>query len=376
MLTLALAATLALVQDSNKPAPTVPAAKIVPVAASAQATQVEEPTLAPGSPAVFPAIEHTIKGDALTAFAPGRVSVVEFGATWCGPCKAGMPHLSDLQKEYKDKGLTVLGISDEPLATVEAFLAKPEWAAKTQYTVCTDPDRSAHDAYMKPAMQNGIPCAFIVKDSVVQWIGHPAQMDTALAQVVDGTFNVAAAKDQFLGTIASKKVTRRLGSMMRDAKTSGNYDEVLKALDEATAKATADGALGFKMQSFQILVGPANQQARGYALGKELVASFTAAKDSMGLNGIAWYVIDNATLTNPDYGFALAAAKEANSITQGKDGAILDTLAAAYWKTGDKVTAIKTQEEAIAATEAGPMRDQMQKVLETYKGTAGNGKVG
>jgi tetratricopeptide (TPR) repeat protein len=287
-----------------------------------------------------------------------------------------MPHLSHLQAEYKDKGVTIIGISDEPLATVEGFLAKPEWAEKTQYTLCTDPDRSAHDAYMKAAMQNGIPTAFIVKDSVVQWIGHPQSMDGPLAQIVAGSWDAAAAKSQFLGTIASKKVTRRIATMMRDAKASGDYTEVLKALEEATEKAPADLANGFRMQSFQILVGPANQQERGYALGKELVSSFVAKKDAMALNGIAWYVVDNATLKNANYEFALAAAKEANSIMQGKDGAILDTLAACHWKTGDKASAIKVQEEAVAVTEKGPMLDEMKKTLEGYMTEAGSGKAG
>lgn len=380
MLTLAIAATLAIVQDSAPKSPTVPAAKIVPVAAPAQAPAqapaLEEPTLSPGSPASFPSIAHTVKGEAVTDFAPGKVYVLEFWATWCGPCKAGMPHLSHLQAEYKDKGVTIIGISDEPLATVEGFLAKPEWAEKTQYTLCTDPDRSAHDAYMKAAMQNGIPTAFIVKDSVVQWIGHPQSMDGPLAQIVAGSWDAAAAKSQFLGTIASKKVTRRIATMMRDAKASGDYTEVLKALEEATEKAPADLANGFRMQSFQILVGPANQQERGYALGKELVSSFVAKKDAMALNGIAWYVVDNATLKNANYEFALAAAKEANSIMQGKDGAILDTLAACHWKTGDKASAIKVQEEAVAVTEKGPMLDEMKKTLEGYMTEAGSGKAG
>jgi thiol-disulfide isomerase/thioredoxin len=37
--------------------------------------------------------------------------IVDFWATWCGPCRASMPHLSEMQKRYEKKGLTVIGLS-------------------------------------------------------------------------------------------------------------------------------------------------------------------------------------------------------------------------------------------------------------------------
>ena len=38
----------------------------------------------------------------------GKVVVLDFWATWCGPCKAAMPHLQELAKHYKDQGVVVL----------------------------------------------------------------------------------------------------------------------------------------------------------------------------------------------------------------------------------------------------------------------------
>ena len=41
----------------------------------------------------------------------GQVVLIDFWATWCGPCRMSIPHLIDLYNEYSSKGFTVLGIS-------------------------------------------------------------------------------------------------------------------------------------------------------------------------------------------------------------------------------------------------------------------------
>ena len=53
----------------------------------------------------------------VTSFVEGKVYVVEFWATWCGPCIYSIPHLSQLQRQYADQGVTLISISDEPLET-------------------------------------------------------------------------------------------------------------------------------------------------------------------------------------------------------------------------------------------------------------------
>ena len=51
----------------------------------------------------------------------GKATIVEFWATWCPPCRASIPHLNEINKKFKDKGLVVIGISDETKEKVEKF---------------------------------------------------------------------------------------------------------------------------------------------------------------------------------------------------------------------------------------------------------------
>ncbi len=376
MLTLILATTLALPQSVPTAKPdAVPAAK--GTAAPKKVTpEPQEPTMFPGSPAPFPAIENFVKGDSISGFEPNKVYVVEFWATWCGPCKAGMPHLSEVQHMYADKSVQVIGISDEKLDVVKKFLDAPEWAEKTKYTLCADPDRSSYNQYMKPAMQNGIPCAFIVKNSVVQWIGHPMTMDEPIAAIVAGTWDIAKAKDSFMGAAQASKVQRRMSALLREAQTTKEYGPFLGMLDEAIAKATPDEAMGLELQKFQILLGGADQPEAAYVVGKKVVAALIADKNAMGLNQVAWFVLDSKTVKTRDIAFALNAAQAAATASDGKDGAILDTLARAYWDSANQKLAIETQKSAIDKTPAGPMLDEMKVTLKKYEtGSPGNGKA-
>lgn len=369
MLSLIIAAAIALPQDATKPAATKPALIVPAAAPSKDVIEPQEPLLTPGSPAPFPNISNFIKGDSIAGYLPGKTYVFEFWATWCGPCKAGMPHLSAVQKEYADKGVIIIGISDEKVDTVSAFLAKPEWAEKTQYTLATDPDRSAWNEYMKPALQNGIPCAFIVKNEIVQWIGHPMQMDEPIKEIVDGSWDLAKAKASFEGTAQAKKVQRRMASLMREAKSTGDYTALLAMLDEAIAKASATERAPMEIQKFQLLLAGAKQPEAGYTLGRQLVANFSGTKNAMALNQIAWFVLDTPGIETRNYDFAMEAAVAARDASGGNDGAILDTLARAYWEKGDKANAIATQELAITKTAAGQMLEEMKSTLETYKTT-------
>ena len=99
----------------------------------------------------------------------GKVAVVEFWATWCPPCRASIPHLNALNKKFKDKGVAIIGISDETKDVVAKFREK----LPMEYTVALD----AGGKFAEQFGISGIPHAFIVgKDGKIVWQGHPMQM--------------------------------------------------------------------------------------------------------------------------------------------------------------------------------------------------------
>jgi peroxiredoxin len=83
----------------------------------------------------------------------GKVVLVNFWATWCPPCRKEMPDLDSLYKEFRDKGLVVLAISDEESATVASYLNEH----RVNYPILLDPGRKVTDQFIV----HGIPKTFV-----------------------------------------------------------------------------------------------------------------------------------------------------------------------------------------------------------------------
>lgn len=107
-----------------------------------------------------------------------KVVVVEFWATWCGPCIKGIPHLNDLQEKLAGRAV-ILGVSNEAPATVENFVKQ----TKMNYAVAIDQQATM----MKFVGNRGIPhCIVMSPDGIVRWQGHPAQLSAnTLEQIAD-----------------------------------------------------------------------------------------------------------------------------------------------------------------------------------------------
>jgi thiol-disulfide isomerase/thioredoxin len=79
----------------------------------------------------------------------GQVVMINFWATWCGPCRKEMPLLDSIYKQYKDKNFTLLGVNVEP----DPKLAN-DWLKKTpvSFPVLYDVKSDVSDLYKVPGM--------------------------------------------------------------------------------------------------------------------------------------------------------------------------------------------------------------------------------
>jgi thiol-disulfide isomerase/thioredoxin len=157
-----------------------------------------------GDPAPKIEVKEFVKGDAVKDFEKGKVYVVEFWATWCGPCRVSIPHLTELQKTYKD--VVFIGVSafERDQGKVKPFVE--EMGDKMNYRVAMDDvgegakgtNGKMAKNWMIAAEQNGIPTAFIVNgDGKIAWIGHPSSMEKPLEQITSGKWDLDAAAADF-----------------------------------------------------------------------------------------------------------------------------------------------------------------------------------
>lgn len=161
------------------------------------ATPTAAEDLAPGSPAPKIEVKTWVKGTPVKEFEKGKTYVVEFWATWCGPCIETIPHLTKLAKKYSD--VTFMGVSileNNLKSEVQDFVKA--MGEKMDYAVAYGGNEDGMaKTWFSAAHQSGIPCSFIVKDNRVMWIGHPVYLDKPLSEIKNGTFDVASAKKEF-----------------------------------------------------------------------------------------------------------------------------------------------------------------------------------
>lgn len=281
-----------------------------------------------------------------SAVEPGSaITVVEFWATWCGPCRKSIPHLTELQKKYGAK-VNIVGISNEDQPTVKPFI--DEMGAKMDYHVGIA-DVMTYGSYMDGI--EGIPHAFVVDAAgTVVWQGHPGTMDQVLGQVVAGTFDgkKAAAIGKLEGNLQ-----RLLQGQRPDIKQALSViDEILK-LDAVNAQAVSVRLAIARYQEDPDLV----RDTLTRLPVKELPADFA--------NSLAFARATEVDLASRHLDVAFTFIDHALSL-EPDNAAFLDTKARLFACVGLLDQAIAFQKQAV---EKDATSDELAATLAYYQNT-------
>jgi len=354
-----------------------------------------------GKPPPALQVAKWVKGEPLTKFEKGKVYVVDFWATWCGPCKAAIPHLSRLAQEHRGT-VEVIGISiserqkgpddDSYIATVQQFVDGQ--GERMDYRVAVDtPAKTMHATWFKPAGTGGIPTAYIVdQNGIVAWvgIGSPDVVTRIVGEVLAGTFDPkreaerqakheADAKKRAEADIAKARAAAKDTDAKypgyQEAMQRGDHAAALAALDAAFAADPASERTGAYQWKFMLLLQhkkPADVEA--YA--RALLQKFPADDDVIGF---ASAIVVPTGEDAPRFDAKLARELAEKTLAAAKPDSRWQQFARwrlgwAQWHTGDKDAALRTMQQALDAVtklkssiDFGDLDEQCKDALRIFK---------
>lgn len=316
-------------------------AVLVLVAAAGATRTLAEPTVKVGTQAPRLQTGNWVQGEPVRQLEKGKAYIVEFWATWCGPCKVSIPHLNEIYQKYKDRGLVVIGQdcweNDEKL--VAPFVKS--MGEKMTYRVALDNKASSKsgamcDAWMTAGEKNGIPCAFLVdKNGVIAWIGHPMSLQgSVIEDVLAGKYDLRAAAVEY----------------DKQHKKEMEQQEAFKQIRADVAR-------------FHELIGKKDYRA-AYQLAAQL--SDSHRENAWLQNELAWTIAADKSIQQRDLALAETIATRANDAAKGRDEATLDTLARILFMRERKAEAIKLEEQAVALA-GGDEKKRDQKIVDSYR---------
>lgn len=312
-----------------------------------------------------PKLEYSkwLKGAPIKSYEKGRLYALEFWATWCSPCKAVMPHLSELAKKY-EKEVTIVGVNiwekvgDKPyessLPNVTKFVNG--MGGKMAYSVIADNNaQQMGDNWMKAAGQYGIPSTFLLKDGKILWIGHPSNLDSTIQLVLTGKFDVAAYKEKF--EARGKKEEEAMAKAKQafepidQARKAGNYTLMLSLIDSAIVQQPSYAEV-LNFMKFTTMLDHVNADS-----AIEFAKVLLSQKQMSGAS-VANEISTRDGLKKESYMYAADLFNRAITIPGVILPMLYNRLAATYAKAGDYKSAVDNQQKAIATAKVAVKEDK------------------
>jgi thiol-disulfide isomerase/thioredoxin len=144
-----------------------PAARVLGMGlALAASLAVSAASITPGALAPGFQLHSAASTDLSLSDLKGQVVLINFWASWCGPCRQEMPILEQLYKKYKAAGFTLLGVNVEPKSgDAEGFLK----STPVSFPILFDPDSKVSRLYEV----SGMPSTVILdRSGKVRYIHH------------------------------------------------------------------------------------------------------------------------------------------------------------------------------------------------------------
>jgi thiol-disulfide isomerase/thioredoxin len=301
-----------------------------------------------------------LQGAEVKEFAEGKTYVMEFWATWCGPCLVMMPHMGELQNEYKSKGVTFIGFTaKDPNNSQEKVQELVEKRGpKLGYTFAYADDRETYDAWMKAAGQGGIPCCFVIaKTGTIAYIGHPMYLDEVLPKVVAGTWTEADMD-------GIKETEKEVNGVFRAL--NGDAEAGLKTMEEFEKKHPKLAHIPYFVAPRINLLIKAKKLDEAKKAAEEVIAHSVKVEDPMPLRSLSGMLRAPDVKDNKEFlALSLKAAEAGLKISGDKDPVALYFVAEAHFATGDKAKAKEYGDKAVAAAD-GNIKKQLEMLVKKY----------
>ncbi|MEP3478635.1 MAG: redoxin domain-containing protein [Fuerstiella sp.] len=345
--------------------------KLRPVAAPrrVQSTSIERPSgilpLGPGDAAPELKLAKFLHGEPVTDFREDHIYIIEFWATWCGPCLQTLPYVAGLQDRYSDD-VTTVGITAESEETVTRFLNKEidgggTWGDVLNFGIAIDDRRATQKRWRETSKDEGLPFVMIVgRTGLIEWSGHPATMGIPLKAIVEGSWDRQVAREVLRQEVAGQRSIDQHQQAIITAVNAGNYREAVGMTDRMLER-MPDNPKILSLQKQLMLDGGLFQQLN------PVLAKLVKLSDNnpAELNALAWNMTVELNIPQPDLDLALRAAQRASELTGHKNASILDTVARVHYERGELQEAVEWQQKA---ADAKPNSKLLARTLKEYLG--------
>lgn len=284
-------------------------------------------------------------------FAPGRITVIEFWASWCPVSRRLLAHQDSLLAEGAYPGVRIAAISQEHPAHIATFAERTGWH---NLLLGADPDKVALRDYLIASFGGErdmlpIPFAFIVGDDPggrpgrILWKGacvdpaaaEPlAAFEDALRAIRTDTYDLAAAQQAERDARRRERALGALPAMLAQRDLQG--------IERALAVLEAGGAPG---------------RTRGDAL--------------QVLNSVAWQLATADSARARDLGLAERACHLALAAGGAEDPFFMDTYARLFFERGEYDRAVEIQATAVELADGMGFADEAREALGRYREAAG-----